>query len=525
MLDRFRARRAAPRAASVEGTRPSSTAMLLAALAGGASLFSFAPFGWWPVQFLLLAYFFYQLGRSTSVKRAAWIGWAFGFGWCVAGMHWLYISIHRFGGVSAPLAAIAICLLGLYMGLFGAFAASVSAWLRKRWSLPLPAFFLIVLPVLWGVSEWMRGWVFTGFPWASSGYAHNAAPLGGYAALVGVYGIGILVGVCAGCVTLLTQQNRRVPALGLLAIVLAAGWGLRTITWTQPSGQPISVRLLQGDIRQDEKFDTEFLMRILARYQKMITAAPADLIATPETAIPIWEQSLPPGYVDGLRQWSVNSGSALMLGIPLANSETDYANSVVGFSSTTPPYSYDKHHLVPFGEFVPTGFRWVTDLMQIPLGDNRRGAAVQAPFAVKDQLVLPNICYEDVFGEEIAAQLRTDRPATLLLNVSNLAWFGESVAIPQHLQISQMRSMETGRPMLRATNTGATAIIDGKGQVVAQLPFYGQGVLSARVQGMRGMTPFIRFGSFGFLVLGALALLGAWFSGLRYARVAKASSV
>jgi apolipoprotein N-acyltransferase len=139
--------------------------------------------------------------------------------------------------------------------------------------------------------------------------------------------------------------------------------------------------------------------------------------------------------------------------------------------------------------------------------------------------VLPNICYEDVFGEEIAAQLRTDRPATLLLNVSNLAWFGESVAIPQHLQISQMRSMETGRPMLRATNTGATAIIDGKGQVVAQLPFYGQGVLSARVQGMRGMTPFIRFGSFGFLVLGALALLGAWFSGLRYARIAKASSV
>jgi apolipoprotein N-acyltransferase len=504
--------------------RPGAMALLLAALAGGASLFTFAPFGWWPLQFLLLAYFFYQVGRSTSVQRAAWIGWAFGFGWCVAGMHWLYISIHRFGGVPAPLAAAAICLLGLYMGLFGAVTASTATWLRKRWSLPLPAFFLVVLPVLWGVSEWMRGWVFTGFPWASSGYAHNAAPLGGYAPLIGVYGIGILVGVCAGCLTLLTQR-RRLPAIGLLVAVLGAGWSLRTIDWTTPSGAPISVRLLQGAVDQGEKFDTNQLLRILARYETMITAAPADLIATPETAIPIWEQSLPPGYIAGLRDWTIKSGSALILGIPLANSETDYANSVVGFSGAGQPYSYDKHHLVPFGEFVPWGFRWITNILHIPLGDNRRGPAVQAPFAVKDQLVLPNICYEDVFGEEIAAQLRTARPATLLLNVSNLAWFGESVAIPQHLQISQMRSLETGRPMLRATNSGATAVIDGKGRIVEQLPFYGQGVLSTRVQGMTGMTPFIRFGSFGFLVLGALALCGAWFSGRRYAKAAKTSSM
>jgi apolipoprotein N-acyltransferase len=309
--------------------------------------------------------------------------------------------------------------------------------------------------------------------------------------------------------------------MGLLVVVMGAGWGLRTIDWTTPAGNPISVRLLQGNVDQGEKFDTAHLLRILDRYQTLITAQPADLIATPETAIPIWEQSLPPGYVGGLRDWTLRNNSALILGIPLANSATDYANSVVGFAASSPPYSYDKHHLVPFGEFVPWGFRWVTDIMHIPLGDNRRGAAVQAPFAVKDQLVLPNICYEDVFGEEIAAQLRSDRPATLLLNVSNLAWFGESVAIPQHLQISQMRTLETGRPMLRATNSGATAVIDPKGRIVEQLPFYGQGVLAARVQGMTGMTPFIRFGSYGFLLLGAMALLAAWFSGRRYARGAK----
>ena len=313
MLGRFRSGKA-PVPASVAGNRPTAPALLLAALAGGASLFTFAPFGWWPLQFLLLSYFFYQVGRSTSVQRAAWVGWAFGFGWCMAGMHWLYIAINRFGGVSAPLAAAAICLLGLYMGLFGAFTASAATWLRKRWSLPLPAFFLLVLPVLWGVSEWMRGWVFTGFPWASSGYAHHGAPLGGYAPLVGVYGIGILVGVCAGCLTMLTQR-RRLPAIGLLAVLIGAGWGLRAIDWTTPSGQPVSVRLLQGNINQGEKFDTAHLLSILGRYQDMITAAPADLIATPETAIPIWEQSLPPGYVSGLRDWTVNSGSALILGI------------------------------------------------------------------------------------------------------------------------------------------------------------------------------------------------------------------
>ena len=186
---------------------------------------------------------------------------------------------------------------------------------------------------------------------------------------------------------------------------------------------------------------------------------------------------------------------------------------------TNKPYQYDKHHLVPFGEFVPYGFRWFVNLMSIPLGDFNRGAALQPAFAVKDQLVLPNICYEDAFGEEIAAQLRNAaHPATLLLNVSNLAWYGESVAIPQHLQISQMRALETGRPMLRATNTGATAIIDGRGNVVAHLAEFTQGTLAAKVQGMAGSTPYIRYGNLGFLLLGAMALAAAWFSGSRYRR-------
>jgi apolipoprotein N-acyltransferase len=498
---------------ALRGTRPSPAALALAALAGALSLFSFEPFGWWPLQFLCLAYFFYQVGMGSSTRRAVFIGWAFGFGWSMGGMHWLYIALNRFGGLAAPLAAIAIALLGLYMGLFAAFAAGSASWLRKRWALPVPAFLLLVFPALWGVSEWLRGWVFTGFPWAASGYAHNTAPLAGYAPILGVYGIGVLVAVCASCLVMLTQR-RKLPALGLAASLLAAGWGLAHVAWTHAVGQPISVRLLQGDISQDEKFDQAHLGEILVRYRDMLTSAPADLIAAPETAVPVFPQQLPPGYLATFSEYAARTGSAYLFGIPLADGPDAYANSVAGIGPQSQSYRYDKHHLVPFGEFIPTGFRWFTNLMSIPLGDFTRGPAVQAPFAVKDQLVLPNVCYEDVFGEEIAQQLRdAPRPATLLLNVSNLAWYGESVAIPQHLQISRMRSLETGRPMLRATNNGATAIIDGRGQVQQVLPYYRQDTLVGKVQGMAGSTPYIRFGNLLFLGLGALMLAGAWLSG------------
>lgn len=490
------------------------------ALAGAASLLSFQPFGWWPVQFLALACFFYQVGMGTSPRRGAWLGWAFGFGWSVAGMHWLYIAVTRFGGLPAILGAIAIALLGLYMGLFSAFAGGAASWLRRKWSLPVSAFVLLVLPAMWGLSEWMRGWIFTGFPWAATGYAHNVSPLGGYAPLVGVYGLGVLAALCAGCLVMLTQRARW-PAIGLLAAVMAVGFGLKQVSWTQEVGQPLSVRLLQGDVRQDQKFDAAYLHEIIDRYQAMITAAPADLVATPETAIPVTPQQLPDGYLGALQGFAQQSGSHLMIGIPTLNREGRYANSVIALdprgAAGTQGYLYNKHHLVPFGEFIPPGFRWFTDLMRIPLGDQTRGEPLQAPFPVKDQLVLPNICYEDAFGEEIAAQLRNAaQPATLLLNVSNLAWYGESVAIPQHLQISQMRAIETGRPMLRSTNNGATAVIDGRGNVVQRLPFYERGVLAATVRGTEGLTPYVRAGNLAFLALAGLMLLGAWIAGRKY---------
>ncbi len=281
------------------------------------------------------------------------------------------------------------------------------------------------------------------------------------------------------------------------------------------------MRLLQGNIAQDVKFARERLIDSLQLYQRQIMQERADIIATPETAFPLFMHNLPAGYVSDLQAFARSSNSHLLLGIPLADAPERYSNSVIGISPQGGMYRYDKHHLVPFGEFIPPGFRWFVDMMQIPLGDFTPGAELQAPFAVKDQWVMPNICYEDLFGTEIAHQLgaaeRQNKPvASILLNVSNLAWYGESSAIPQHLQISRMRALETARPMLRATNTGATAVIDFDGHLHKVLAFDQQGVLHASVQGRQGLTPYARFGNWPLLVL-LLSGLGLAF-GMRRSR-------
>jgi apolipoprotein N-acyltransferase len=219
--------------------------------------------------------------------------------------------------------------------------------------------------------------------------------------------------------------------------------------------------------------------------------------------------------MDSLTTYARDTHSTLLVGMPVLDEQQRFYNAALGITGQGATYQYRKHHLVPFGEFVPPGLHWFVAMMAIPLGDMGRGDYVQAPLPVRDQLVLPNICYEDLFGEEIAEQLASahrngKQSASVLLNVSNLAWFGDSIAIPQHLQISQMRSLETGRPMLRATNTGATAVIDGNGKVISQLVQDTQGALSANVQGMGGMTPYILYGNKLVLALAALAILCAF---------------
>jgi apolipoprotein N-acyltransferase len=479
----------------------------IALAAGVANVFSFAPFGWWPVQILTLAVVLHLAMRAPTPLRSGVIGFAYAFGWLAAGTHWLYISMHRYGGMPGWMAALAVALLAMFLSLYYGLALGGSAWLRRRTGASEAATLMLAFPASWLLAEWLRGLVLTGFPWISSGYAHGNGPLGGFAPLVGVYGIGMISAWTAASLVL---GWKRKPALALAVALLLTGALLQRIDWTSPHGNPISVRLLQGNVPQELKFEPEQIQNTLQLYHGLITSEPADLIATPETAIPLLSRQLPPDYMDLLRQFSTRTGSHIALGIPVSDGPAQYANSVLGISpeASAPGYRFDKYHLVPFGEFIPLGFRWFVNLMQIPLGDFNRGATVQAAFPVKDQRVLPNICYEDLFGEEIAGQLSSSAaPATMLLNVSNIAWFGDSIALPQHLQISQMRSLETGRPMLRATNTGVTAVIGPKGEVQAMLRPFEQGAVSARVQGYEGLTPYIRFANLPAVMTALLLLL------------------
>jgi apolipoprotein N-acyltransferase len=499
-------------------------APLWALLAGIAATAGFAPLGWWPVEIASLACLSWLVARQLSAKRSALIAWCYSFGWMATGVHWLYISMHDYGGMPGPIAAAAVLLLAAWMAAYAALAMAVATRLRLRLSASLPATLLLIQPPLWMLGEWLRGWVATGFPWLASGYAHTASPLSGYAPLVGVYGIGWLAMLAAGCVALAAarrgQAMRAMRPLLLLAALLAVGLPLAHIAWTEPHGKPISVRLLQGNVPQEMKFDPQQVEASLALYHEMITEARADLIATPETAIPVLAQQLPPDYLELLTSFLHDSKSSLMLGAPVSDGPNRYANSALGFGpdSGNRAYRYDKHHLVPFGEFIPPGARWFVDLMRIPLGDFTRGGKLQPPFAAAGQEILPNICYEDLFGEEIADQIAAahfaKRPEpTILLNMSNIAWFGDSIALPQHLQISQMRALELRRPMLRATNTGATAVIDAQGRVQAALKPFTRGTLAASAQGMSGLTPYIVMGN-GLPVTAALLLLGGmWFAG------------
>lgn len=495
-------------------------AMLLALGAGSLNVLSFAPFHFWPFQILSLALIFLLVHQRDRwpPRDLALLGVSYGFAWLFLGVSWLLIAMTRYGGLPLWLALAGQFLLATYLACYAAIALLIGQYLRQRWALSLQLSLLLVFPACWTLSEWLRGLMLTGFPWLASGYAHTSSVLAGYAPVFGVYGVTWVSALISGVIAwLLLKRAWHLKLLFLMVMLFAGGALLREHHWTQPHGLPISVRLLQGNVDQAIKFDNEHINESLVLYDQMISAAPADLIAAPETALPLLSSQLPPDYLPRLNNFALRSNSRLVVGLGVHDGGNRYSNSVLGFGKeyANQAYRYDKHHLVPFGEFVPRGFHWFIQLMKIPLGDFSSAGLYQSPMQIKDQRVLPNICYEDLFGEEIARQLSVQAvaeggAATILLNVSNLAWYGDSIAIPQHLQISQMRVLETGRPMLRATNTGATAVINAHGDIVAQLQPLTNGTLSAQVQGMSGMTPYIIWGNAGVIVLAGCAILLAY---------------
>jgi apolipoprotein N-acyltransferase len=478
-------------------------APLAALLLGAATVAGFAPFGFFPLPIFTAAGLLWLWQGAATPRRAAALGFAYGMGLFLTGASWVYVSLHEFGAMPAPLAAVATLLFCVVLALYPALAGYAQA----RFAGPVAARQLLLIPALWMLTEWLRSWIFTGFPWLSLGYSQIASPLAGYAALTGVFGLSWLVWLSAGLLLALARQ--RTAALAGLALVLGLGYGLARIEWTRPQGEPISVSLLQGNIAQDMKWDAGRFAATVQLYQRMTERSAAQLTILPETAIPRFLDLLDPGLVRDLAASARNHGGDLIVGLPLRDGPGRYFNSVLSLGAS-PSQRYDKVHLVPFGEFIPPGFGWVLSILKIPLADFSRGSSAQAPLALAGQKIAVDICYEDAFGEEI---IRLLPEATLLVNVSNVAWFGDSLAPHQHLQISQMRALETGRGMLRATNTGMTAIIDHRGNIVAALKPFTQGTLSGFAQGRSGATPYVRWGNTPLVLL---ALLVCVLYALRY---------
>lgn len=467
--------------------------LLIALLTGAVAVFGFAPFEFFPLPLLSLAALFWLWRDAGSARRAALLGFTWGLGCFLGGVSWVYVSLHDVGGMAWPLAAVATLAFCAVLAVFPALAGALAT---RATTTEFPR--MLLFTGGWALTEWLRGWVLTGFSWLALGYSQTPpSPLAGYAPVVGVYGIGFLLALLAA---LLSFYWRRWQAWLAMALILAAGQGLRGIEWTRPTGEAISVSLLQGNIPQSLKWVPEHLRLSFEAYGRLAAEHPAQLIVLPETAIPLMFDQIPRDFLRELTaHGDILIGSALGV-------RDGYTNSALALTAEQGVEAYSKTHLVPFGEYVPPGFAWFLRLVNIPMSDFRAGPPGQQPLAIAGQRVMPNICYEDLFGEELLSALPE---ATLLINLSNTAWFGDSLAQPQHLQIARLRALETGRPVLRAANTGMTAAIEPNGQVIRALTPFTVSAMTVSVRGYTGLTPYAHVGNYLVVILALLACLPA----------------
>jgi apolipoprotein N-acyltransferase len=468
--------------------------------AGAATVLAFAPVGFFPAAIAGMAILVYQWLGAQTPRRAFACGYVFGFGFFGAGVSWVYVSINQFGGMSPPLAAIATLLFCAFLALFPATAG----WLQAQVPAGRAARAVLVIPATWLLVEWIRSWVLTGFPWLSLGYAVLDTPLAGFAPVLGVFGCSLAVLASAALVSMVAGSRSVIAPVVALAVLFGAGLVLRGVEWSTAAGK-LTVALLQGNIEQAMKFEPGRYEQTLEAYAQLAEGTRAKLIVLPETAVPRFADRVDPAYFTRLRSAALRNGGDLLLGIPVRTSADVYLNSVVSLG-TSAGQRYDKSHLVPFGEFNPPGLAWVLRGLSIPLSDFTRGTDRPKPMEVAGARVAISVCYEDAFGEEVIRQLPR---ATVLVNVSNVAWFGDSLAPAQHLQIARLRAVETGRMHLTATNTGITAAIDRDGRVLATLPQFHRGRLEIEAIQYEGATPYVRIGDLGALTLAALMLIAA----------------
>ena len=478
---------------------------LLVFVAGALLALAFAPFDFWPLAILLPVVLLWSWDHATP-RQAALRGGLFGLGLFGFGIYWIYISLHDYGNAPAPFAVLATFLVILLMALYPA----LTGWLLARWGPPPgPLRWVLAFPALWTLLDWMRSWLFTGFPWLALGYSQIDAPLGQFAPCVGVFGVGWLVLLSAGLLrTLLHGQSQRwaqLSGLGLLAVLWLSAWGLGHIHWVTPTGSPLQIAIIQGNIAQDQKWRPDVLDTTLYHYIQLSLPEHerSQVIIWPETAIPAFYEQVRP-FIDALAARARKDRVDYVTGIPTGSWETGiFRNSVAHIGSTVD--FYHKRRLLPFGEYLPlrSFFLFFRDWVDIPMADFTAGDHDQPLLQVAGQPVGVSICFEAVFGSEIRKSLPG---ATWLINVSNDAWFKDSTAPHQHLQIARMRALEVGRYMARSTNTGISAILDEQGQIVVKGVSFQAEVIRGEVQPLSGLTPYARWGDSPTMIL-VIALL------------------
>jgi apolipoprotein N-acyltransferase len=489
--------------------------------AGAATVFAFAPFGVSALPVITLGLLIGLWQGAASGRSAAAIGFAFGAGLFGAGASWVYIALNTFGGMPMPIAAVATAGFCAFLALYPAAAG----WLAVRWTAEGSWPRALAAAAAWTVGEWARSVVFTGFPWLSLGYASLPAgaptPLAGYAPVGGVFLVSLATALTAAAIALavdafsVAARARAAALVGAAVVIVAGGGAVSRIEWTSAAGAPVAISLVQGNVAQDLKFDPEYRERTFSLYTDLVSASRGRLVVLPESAFPVFADEVPDAVLLRIIGAVVPRDGDALVGMftlepPLEPDGTPrYYNSAVSVG-TAAPQLYRKRHLVPFGETIPlepvVGW-FIRKVLAIPLASQARGDPDPPPLRLAGQRVAVNICYEDAFGSDIRRQARD---ATLLVNVTNDAWYGRSLAAEQHNQIAAMRALETGRPLLRATNTGITSAIGHDGREFARLPWFTRGILEVEMTGREGATPYVRWGDAPAVALAVALLLAAY---------------
>lgn len=479
---------------------------IIALIAGVLLVLSFAPYNITTLAFispaLLLATWL-----TVTPRRAFFRGWLFGCGFYGFGISWVYISLHVYGSASVFFAGLTTILLIMGYALFPAVQGYV---LNRFFPRNNVSKLLLAFPATWVLSEWIRSWLFTGFPWIVLGYSQIYTPLRGIAPVFGIFGVTLVVAIISGALVALfyfPSLRLRIRLVLFCILIFAASALLATVQWTHSISKPLKVSLVQGNVPQQLKWQTQEIVNILTTYAQLTEQhLDSDIIVWPECAVVITNVNAQQ-YIDQLAALTKQHHTTLIMGIPIY-SNNQYYNGMLAIGDGNG--SYYKHHLLPFGDYIP--LRSVFDIfgkyVQIPMSDWSRGAKTQPDMIANGYIVAPFICYEIVFSRDV---LRTLPKAQLLLSASDDSWFGDSIAADQHLEMGQMRALEMGRYLLFSTNNGITAIVNPQGELQAVAPRFKKYVLTGEVYAMAGSTPYVIVGIYPIIIFAALLLLLAFF--------------